>query len=83
MQLDRLGGTTFGFDNDFVMNTFEQNRNDLTVHLATALLLDIDIFRTDDDIDRFIRPEALIDTFEILVIKTDQEVFLHDAINDI
>ena len=83
VHLDRFRGTRHGLDHDFVMNALEQQRFNLAVEDSLAARHDVDVFRTDHDIDVFILFKAEIHAVIDLIVKHDAVVFLHDAVDDI
>ena len=83
VHLNRLRGTGYRLDHDFVMDALKQQRLDLAGKDPLTARHDVDVFRADHDIDVFILFKAEVHALIDLIVKHDAVVFLHDPVDDI
>ena len=70
-------------DRDIVDRALEYDRADGAAVLAVLRRTDLDVFRTDLDIDRDILAKARVDARDVLAQEMDELVAHHDAVDDV
>ena len=80
---DGLGSTGCGLGDDFVVHALEEHGFDFAVELALVAGNDVDILRTDHDVNGLICLKAVINAFIVDIVEAHQTVFDHDAVDDV
>ena len=76
-------GTKRGFHQDFIMNPFESNVAHDSVDLCLLLIHNVQILRTEHDLDLFVFFKTFIHTFKTEAVKFHQVIPDHDSFYDI
>ena len=70
-------------DDGVVMDALEGDRRDRAAQMTLLRRDDVDILRTDDDVDRFVGRKALVDALELPAEELDLIILQHDAVEDV
>ena len=65
------------------MNPFEDDIVNDAVNAILLWFLENNIFRTNDNVNRFVCFKPFVNTFKIQSFKMNQEIVFHDTINDV